>query len=100
MKLFLMLFAFVLLASASFAQEVEDSNVQPKTEKMFSEELTERLLENMRSRYSEKNMQTLLFRKKDLERQLRSPRLSNQTRQRLNLEYSVVLEAIDQYETR
>ena len=48
----------------------------------------------MHDRYVQKSTQTLYFRKKELEKQLRSQKLPIQTRQRLNLEYSVIQEEI------
>lgn len=100
MKLFLMFFAIALFAFNSFAQEVETAEPQQQrvAEKLLSEEILERLAENMRSRYSQKNIQTLLFRKRELEKQLRSPKLPAQTRQRLNLEHTIIQERINELE--
>lgn len=94
MKLFLMSFTIVLFAFTCVAQEAENTNPQPVSQKLFSEELIERLSDNMHDRYSKKSTQTLYFRKKELEKQLRSQKSSVQTRQRLNLEYSVIQDEI------
>ena len=99
MKLFLIFFAVVLFAFNSFAQTVEAPAAPTgKVKITFSDELNEKLLDNMRYRYAQKDIQTLTFRKKELERQLRSQKLSDQTRQRLDLEYLVIQERLAQTE--
>ncbi|MBP5535033.1 MAG: hypothetical protein J6Y03_05990 [Alphaproteobacteria bacterium] len=97
MKLFLISFVLVLATFNSFAQQAETPAPTNNAVKvLFSEDLNEKLLENMRYRYSKKSVQTLLFRKRELEKQLRSQKLSDQTRQRLNLEYSVIQEKLSE----
>lgn len=95
MKLFLTFFVITFLAFNCVAQEAPVANPQP----VFSEDLTEKLLDNMQDRYAKKSTHTLHFRKKELEKQLRAQRLPHQMRQRLNLEYSVIQEEIAKRET-
>lgn len=100
MKLFLVFFAVVLFAFNSFAQTAEThSSSAGKVKVTFSDELNEKLLDNMRYRYAQKDLKTLTFRKRELEKQLRSQKLSAQTRQRLDLEYLVIQERLAQIET-
>ena len=95
MKLFLMLFALVLFSFNLFAQQAETPVTTSTNFKVqFSEELNEKLLENMRYRYAQKSTRMLLFRRKELEKQLRSQKLPDQTRQRLSLEYFVIQERL------
>ena len=95
MKLFLMFFALVLFSFDLFAEQAEMPTATENNFKVqFSEELNDKLLENMRYRYAQKSTKTLLFRKRELEKQLRSQKLSDQTRQRLSLEYFVIQEKL------
>ena len=99
MKLFLILFAISFVAFNSFAQQAETPASETGNVKVtFSDELNEKLMDNMRYRYAQKDIQTLTFRKKELEKQLRSQKLSSQTRQRLNLEYFVIEERLAESE--
>ena len=100
MKLFLIFFAIILFTFNSFAQTAEATSTQTgKVKVIFSDELNEKLLDNMRYRYAQKDLKTLTFRKRELEKQLRSQKLSAQMRQRLDLEYLVIQERLAQIET-
>ena len=104
MKLFLFVLIVFLNIAPLAAQEVysanENDTATPAQEKMFSDELVSELLTAQRKRYAGKDMQTLKLRQSELEKTLRRrSSLPSETRQRLELEWYVILQAISQKQT-
>ena len=96
MKSVFLVFIFVFLSVNVFAQEQQNDIQQQEQKIVFSEDLEEELLINMRKRYASKDINTVLSIKKELEKQLRRPSLSDLTRQRLELEWAVITERLSQ----
>ena len=94
MKTLLLVFTLIFLSFNAFAQEKQNDIQKQEPQLVFSEDLEEELLINMRRRYATKDVNTLLIRKKELEKQLHSTQLPSLTRQRLELELAVIDERL------